>query len=45
MIEAILGFFLIYETQTIMKGARDDLEKNDFVIRSITIYFEVFLQP
>ena len=43
MAGVIWGFYLIYETQTIMKGPKIDVEKMDIFIESITIYADLFL--
>lgn len=43
VIGIIWGFYMIYETQTIMKAGKADVEKNDVFIEAITIYFDLFL--
>ena len=43
MIQVIWGFYMLYETQSIMKGPPSDIERNDIFIESIAIYASLFL--
>ena len=43
MASIIWGFYLIYETQSIMKFSRSGIEKSYIFIESITTYFDLFI--
>lgn len=43
MISIIWGFYLVYETQSIMKFSRSGIEKSYIFIESITIHFDLLV--